>query len=942
MFLLYIQLSFVILYIYKMRSFGTILDFENIVGNLDSGNAFFLEKRSAVFNEFQFNKIFSPSLSLLFKRLLLTLLISFFCFSSFAQYAGGAGTLQNPFQIQTWYHLKNISLNPNSNFILISHLDQNTEGYQEVAGLGSNQGNGWAPIVNFKGRFNGNGHVIADLVIQRGTQNAIGLFGSTSNSEFKHIQLRNATITGASDVGALIGVGVNVRIENCSFSGSVSGSTYVGGLIGTLGNATISDSYSLGKVSGKKSAGGLVGNSYQTSIIRSFSSGYVGAESEVGGLVGYFQSNSGLHTLKNCYSIAEINSREIAGGIVGKMSGGLVRTAYFAGTISEVENSGGLVGLSLGNTKITQAFWNETAIASAVSLTEDKGKSSLELKSGTFLENNQWDFDATWSIRKPSKEFPFISYPYLRTITYDQLGQNPPVNPIPGLENLRVPRENDFPSERMVTYGDPELKLGEEMDPSYFPILYTTSDTTVIKIEGNYARILKSGITTVFAKVEDGNSSPKEQRLIVNPAILRVKADDNWFKVYGEPDPVLSYQVEGLKYEDGLVVMEGTLSRQEGEQVGQYPVLQGSLTAGENYVLEFEGMDFRILKRELKVKANAQVKSFGTTDPLLTYQVSGIAPQDEAENLFTGELQRAEGEKVGKYLISAGSLQAGPNYSLVYTSDSLQIAPVLIISMRGFPEVITPWSIVPQLPGKGEFLTQEGTWKELDVLWNTEKVQFLKRGKYQVDGVVGDENYLIPQEFDVSMTVTVLPKPAPEDLIFRPVQAHDGLLSKLEVIDPIDSIHSIRLSEGSGYQEYFEIVEDELRTKGFSLSKTSAAIDLEVEVEDRDGNILRKKFTIEPKTVSGNSERDLEIINSFSPNGDGVNDTWMLSNGLQKKSFKVSVFDSGGKVVFQSQSMDVKWDGTFHGQVLPEGSYYWVLETDGQTKRGVLNLLRGN
>jgi gliding motility-associated-like protein len=84
-----------------------------------------------------------------------------------------------------------------------------------------------------------------------------------------------------------------------------------------------------------------------------------------------------------------------------------------------------------------------------------------------------------------------------------------------------------------------------------------------------------------------------------------------------------------------------------------------------------------------------------------------------------------------------------------------------------------------------------------------------------------------------------------------------------------------------------------------------------------------------------------DIINSFSPNGDGVNDTWMISDQVVEGKFKVSVVDSSGKLVFQSQSPDKRWDGSFLGSQVPEGTYYWIFENDGKLRRGFLNLLRG-
>ena len=79
------------------------------------------------------------------------------------------------------------------------------------------------------------------------------------------------------------------------------------------------------------------------------------------------------------------------------------------------------------------------------------------------------------------------------------------------------------------------------------------------------------------------------------PAAIR--ADRQW-KVYGEPDPELSYTLEGLP-EDAVVT--GALSRTEGENVGTYAIIQGSLRVEGYDELQFIGADLVITKADAVV-----------------------------------------------------------------------------------------------------------------------------------------------------------------------------------------------------------------------------------------------------------------------------------------------------------------------------------------------------
>ena len=93
----------------------------------------------------------------------------------------------------------------------------------------------------------------------------------------------------------------------------------------------------------------------------------------------------------------------------------------------------------------------------------------------------------------------------------------------------------------------------------------------------------------------DGADQTVELSLERKPAAIR--ADRQW-KVYGEPDPELSYTLEGLP-EDAVVT--GALSREEGENVGTYAITQGTLRVEGYDDLQFIGADLVITKADAVV-----------------------------------------------------------------------------------------------------------------------------------------------------------------------------------------------------------------------------------------------------------------------------------------------------------------------------------------------------
>ncbi|MGS4344444.1 MBG domain-containing protein [Myroides odoratus] len=162
--------------------------------------------------------------------------------------------------------------------------------------------------------------------------------------------------------------------------------------------------------------------------------------------------------------------------------------------------------------------------------------------------------------------------------------------------------------------------------------------------------------------------------LTIRTTTIVVKANDQT-KVYGDTDPTLTYTISGLDPAiDPSTILTGSLSREPGENVGSYTINQGSLAAVAGYTLQFEAADLVITPAVVTVKADAQTKVYGVTDPALTYTVSGLKGTDA----LTGSLVREVGESVGRYEIQQGSLVASTDYTVVYQAADLTITPATV------------------------------------------------------------------------------------------------------------------------------------------------------------------------------------------------------------------------------------------------------------------------
>jgi hypothetical protein len=196
-----------------------------------------------------------------------------------------------PTQITTWAELDNVRNNLSGDYILMNDLDETTAGYDTYASEAANAGAGWDPIGTqanpFTGSFDGDGHIISGLFINRPAGSRIGLFGYLNVADFENIGMEGVNITGGGSVGGLIGDSFNSNITNSYSTGDVIGTNnYIGGLVGNYSFGNITNSYSTASVSGLTTIGGLVGNYQFGNIINSYSTGSVSGSSNVGGLVG--------------------------------------------------------------------------------------------------------------------------------------------------------------------------------------------------------------------------------------------------------------------------------------------------------------------------------------------------------------------------------------------------------------------------------------------------------------------------------------------------------------------------------------------------------------------------------------------------------------------------------------------------------------------------------
>jgi hypothetical protein len=211
-------------------------------------------------------------------------------------------------------------------------------------------------IHSFVGVFDGNGHVIRNVVINQPLSDYVGLFGYLGSSgQIKNMGVENVNIQGRDYVGGLVAYIDQGTITSCYVSGLVSGRSYVGGLVGKDFSGKFTSCYTTGTVSGSSSVGGLVGDDMDSTITSCYAIGSVTGGTYVGGLVG----ESRYSLITSCYTTSTVSGTETnsidTGGLVGENMFGTITSCYTTGTISSLgSHVGGLVGYSSGT--ITSSY----------------------------------------------------------------------------------------------------------------------------------------------------------------------------------------------------------------------------------------------------------------------------------------------------------------------------------------------------------------------------------------------------------------------------------------------------------------------------------------------------------------------------------------------------------------------------------------------------------
>ena len=206
-----------------------------------------------------------------------------------------------------------------------------------------NTAKGFSPVGNlstrFTGTFDGQGHAIRGLYINRPSGIGVGLFGAVAGA--------------GSRIANLILLDVDVR-----------GGDSVGGVIGQMNSGVVSDLVVTGKASAVDFVGLVVGDGIGGTLQRVSAEGQVsGSSSATGGVIG----GTSTITVSDVYAGVNVSGSIEVGGLIGRMDGAIVTRAYATGTVTGASSTGGLVGSAVSGS-LSQTYASGLVTGSAASV----------------------------------------------------------------------------------------------------------------------------------------------------------------------------------------------------------------------------------------------------------------------------------------------------------------------------------------------------------------------------------------------------------------------------------------------------------------------------------------------------------------------------------------------------------------------------------------------
>ena len=468
------------------------------------------------------------------------------------------------------------------------------------------------------------------------------------------------------------------------------------------------------------------------------------------------------------------------------------------------------------------------------------------------------------------------------------------------------------------------------------PTLSTTASTT--SPAGTYP------ITAIGAVDPNYRITYVAGTLTVVPGALTVTVVDQT-KVYGLANPTLTVTYSGFANGDtgpNLTTQPTvTTAATTNSPVGTYIVI-ASDAIDPNYSIVYVEGTLTITPASLTITADNQTKVSGTPNPELTVSYSGFVNGDTGASLTTqpGVTTTATlTSPPGTYPITPAGA-ADVNYNITYVTGTLTVtSPPPTITAAGN---LSPLNTIYGTPSTATIFTVAGTNMTSGIL---------------VTPPAGFE--VSTNDITYHSTVTVGGPGTIESITVyirlaatTPVGTYSGNIvlsgngaSDLDLSMPLSTVSTTPLVITADNKSKIYGEANPILTASYTgFVNGDGPETLTVQPVITTTALTTSPVGQYPITVNGAESPNYSITyyagiltinpvpphivipNTFTPNGDGINDTWNVKYLDLYPGCSVQIFSRWGQMVFSSIGYGVPWDGTYRGAKLADGTYYYIID----------------
>ncbi|NML39935.1 T9SS type B sorting domain-containing protein [Chitinophaga sp. G-6-1-13] len=471
-----------------------------------------------------------------------------------------------------------------------------------------------------------------------------------------------------------------------------------------------------------------------------------------------------------------------------------------------------------------------------------------------------------------------------------------------------------FPVISDKTYGDAAFTLNATAS-STLPVSYTVVSGPAT-ISGNTVTLTGAGVVTVAVNQAGNNEfkpAPQATRTFnVAKAALTVTAKNDT-RTYNGTAYTGGNDVDytGFVNGDNTGRLTGTVTYSGNAQgavdAGAYSITPAGLNSND-YTLTYVNGTLTITKASQQITFTAPAnKNQGDAPFTLTAtSTSGLPVSFSSNNTpviaVTGNT--ASVGNAGTVVITAS--QAGNNNYEPATA----VTQTIVVTAYQPPVISAQGNIVFC---QGGSVTLQSTvapvyeWYRNNTLIagaGNRTLTVSESGSYTVKAIYPDNSGLM----STAMTVTVNPLPTGD------LQVNGNTtISKGERV-------TLVASGGTSYSwEPATGLSD--ATAAAPVARPAATTTYRVTIMNAAGCSVSKDVTINVK-----EDYKLEPNNILTPNGDGINDVWVVKNIDMYPQNEVKIFDRTGRLIYRQRGYTNNWKGTVNGQPLAEGTYYFIIE----------------